>query len=102
MFKNKTKKDHWRTLEVNYSHLYQDFVDGLGPHPLSNLPFWRRINRLRGQKAQKNITTLKIDGLIVTDEKNKTKIFADRLERVFNDDGNPYMTKNTTILLTKL
>ena len=42
---------------------WQDFIDKLGPHPLSSTPFWKRINRFRQKKRAQNIGTLLVDGL---------------------------------------
>jgi exonuclease III len=67
---------------------WSDFLEKLGPHPLSTAPFWKRINRLRGTKKRKNIESLINEGIEIKDSKMITKIFADRLEGVFHNETN--------------
>ena len=37
---------------------WNEFLKSQGPHPLSSVPFWKRINRLRSNKRHKKIETL--------------------------------------------
>ena len=69
---------------------WNEFLERMGPHPLSTVPFWKRINRLRGKNQSPNIGSLKIDGLTITCNSEKAKVFADRLENVFKNDNNAW------------
>jgi hypothetical protein len=68
---------------------WRDFIARMGPHPLSTIPFWRRINRLRNKNQQQNVSTLIVEGLEIKTNESKAKVLADRLEEVFSDDKNP-------------
>ena len=57
-----------------------------GKNPLSSAPFWKRINRLRESKRRKAIGSLNHNGLTVTDDKEKSEIFADSLEKKLSRD----------------
>ena len=64
------------------------FLKQDGPHPLSSVPLWRRINRLRNKKPTKNIPNLEENGIKYTTDHDKAQILANRLEDVFNEDKN--------------
>ena len=66
----------------------------MGPHPLSTIPFWRRINRLRNKTQQQNVGDLMVDGLKVSTNSGKTKVLADQLEGVFSSNIDPKYDKN--------
>jgi hypothetical protein len=68
---------------------WKEFIKKMGPHPLSTIPFWRRINRLRNKTQQQNVGDLMIDGLKITTNSGKAKVLADRLEGVFSSDIDP-------------
>jgi hypothetical protein len=65
------------------------FIKNLGPHPLSTITFWRRINRLRNKTQQQNVADLEIDGIKITTNIGKAKVLADRLEGVFSSEVDP-------------
>ena len=71
------------------------FVNGLGPHPLSTIPFWRRINRLRSGSQAKNVSDLIVNGIKITSDKQKANVLADRLENVFSNDNNENFDKHS-------
>ena len=66
----------------------------MGPHPLSTISFWRRINRLRNKTQQQNVGDLMVDGLKVSTNSGKTKVLADQLEGVFSSNIDPKYDKN--------
>ena len=67
---------------------WNEFLKRMGPSPLSSVPFWRRLNRLRGNKRSTNIATLEENGIKYTKDSEKAEILADRLEKIFGDDDN--------------
>jgi len=69
---------------------WQAFLDALGPSPLSSTPFWRKINGMRGKKAQSGIGTIVVDGVKLTSDKDKAEAFAKRLESIFTDDNHSH------------
>ena len=52
---------------------WEEFLKTQGPHPLSSIPFWKRINRLRASKRRKNIESVKIDGTLSNNDDLETK-----------------------------
>ena len=60
----------------------------MGPNPLSSVPFWKRINRLRGNKRSTNVANLKENGIKYTTDTEKAEILADRLEKIFGNENN--------------
>jgi hypothetical protein len=75
------------------------FLKEQGPHPLSSVPFWRRVNRLRENKRKKNIGALLINNKVVTDDKEKAEAFAAELEKKFTLDSNENFNDQTKILI---
>ena len=67
---------------------WNEFLKSQGPHPLSSVPFWKRINRLRSNKRHKKIETLIVDGVNYETEKEKADLFAQALEDKFGADTN--------------
>ena len=65
----------------------------MGPRPLSSVPFWKRINRLRKNSKNKNVGTLEVNGTKLTSDADKANAMADKLEQTFK-------TKITTTLTT--
>ena len=37
---------------------WNEFLNKMGPHPLSTVPFWKRINRIRKSQQSQNVGTL--------------------------------------------
>jgi hypothetical protein len=68
---------------------WQEFLKKQGPHPLSSVPFWKRINRLREAKRAKRIATILVDGKEYKESMEKATLFADSLEKKFKLDANP-------------
>lgn len=71
------------------SHQWQRFLEKLGPHILSTIPFWRRINRFRGKKTSKTIGTLKVNDTLIKTDEEKATVFSNKLFNTFNEDINP-------------
>ena len=66
---------------------WSNFVDSMGPSPLSTIPFWRRINRLRNNSHSKNIASLLISDQLISEDVDKANAFADRLEKIFSNEN---------------
>lgn len=82
----KLANEQIETFRINQ---WENFLKNQGPHPLSSIPFWRRINRLRANKRHSKIDTLIIDGITYETPENKANIFATSLENKFKMDLNP-------------
>ena len=67
---------------------WNEFLDKMGPNPLSSIPFWKRINRLRNKNSSKDIAYLEENGIKYITDHDKAQVLANRLENVFNDDKN--------------
>jgi exonuclease III len=81
------RNDLIEEIEKHRSLQWQTFLNSLGPNPLSSTPFWKKINSMRGKKAQTNIGTIIIDGVNLNTDKEKADAFAKRLESIFQDDN---------------
>ena len=68
---------------------WQEFVEKQGKNPLSSIPFWKRINRLRESKRHKHIESLVIDGERIFESQKIAESFARNLESKFKKDDNP-------------
>ena len=68
---------------------WQRFLEKLGPHILSTIPFWRRINRFRCKKVSKTIGTLLFEGRQINTDEEKETVFGDKLYNTFSEDTNP-------------
>jgi hypothetical protein len=79
---------------------WEEFLAKIGPHPLSTTPFWRRINRIRGKGKGRNIGTLKVNGLEVTENGLKAQAFATRLKEVFSNDDSSQFNRATFTRVT--
>jgi exonuclease III len=73
---------------------WNKFLERQGKSPLSSVPFWKRINRLRECKRRKKIESLLLDGIEINSDKDKAKIFAETLEKKFSDTGDPNFDEN--------
>ena len=69
------------------SSQWQSFLDRMGPHMLSTIPFWKRINRYKNKKRSKVIGTLMFEDVEVTTDSGKAELFSDRLYKTFNEDS---------------
>ena len=67
---------------------WKEFVERQGASPLSSVPFWKRINRLRANKRRKKLNSIQIDGQIITDGVKIADLFASDLEAKFKLDKN--------------
>jgi hypothetical protein len=81
-------------ISVFHQSKWHDFIKKMGPHPLSTIPFWRRINRLHSQPQQKNVADLNVEGVTITTNEGKAKVLADRLENIFTNDENDKFSKD--------
>ena len=68
---------------------WEEFLKRQGPHPLSSIPFWKRINRLRENKRQKNMGNFIEIGQMITESEGKANMFAKDLEKKFKSENNP-------------
>ena len=56
-YKDKEMEANKAIQEFKHSQ-WQKFLEQQGPSPLSSIPFWKRINRLRESKRKRKIETL--------------------------------------------
>jgi len=68
---------------------WNEFLIRQGKSPLSTIPFWKRINRLRESKRRNSSGALLVDGKLVETSEKKANVFADSLEKKFSNDENP-------------
>ena len=97
--KSRTEKDKLKLyglinkIKVEVNEIRQKswttFIKSLGPSPLSTIPFWRRIKRLKNKKTAKTIGTLEKDGILFETNKDKAQLFSERLEKAFSDEHDP-------------
>jgi len=69
--------------------LCQDFIDKIGPSPVSSRPYWQRINRLRrGKNKSSIIPDLKFKDKKYDTDFDKANLFKDILKDKFklNED----------------
>ena len=67
---------------------WQNFLDTQGKSPLSSVPFWRRINRLRACKRNRGIAELKVNDIKISESKAKADVFAESLSKKFSLEEN--------------
>ena len=68
---------------------WENFLKAQGKSPLSTIPFWKRINRLRAGKRRAKIADLTHENRTITDPREKAEIFAQELSKKFTLDENP-------------
>jgi len=71
-----------------------EFIKRQGKSPLSSIPFWKRINRLREAKRRAKKSSLTVDGKIISDSKEQANIFAVNLEKKFSHEDNRHFCEN--------
>jgi hypothetical protein len=69
---------------------WKEFIKRQGKSPLSSIPFWRRINRLRESKRKRGRSSLLIDGQHIQGSKEQADIFANNLEKKFSDENSEH------------
>jgi hypothetical protein len=69
---------------------WQEFLNRQGKSPLSTIPFWKRINRLRESKRASKAGALLVNGKVIDSSKEKANVFADNLEKKFSHDENSH------------
>jgi hypothetical protein len=69
---------------------WQEFLNRQGKSPLSTIPFWKRINRLRESKRASKAGALLVNGKVIDSSKEKANVFADNLEKKFRHDENSH------------
>jgi hypothetical protein len=67
---------------------WHEFLERQGPNPLSSVPFWKRINRLRASKRTKNVNFIRVNDELTNDGKIVANAFGDELEKKFSLDEN--------------
>ena len=75
-------------IKENKLKQWNEFLKRQGKHPLSSIPFWGQINRLRESKRHKNIDNITVDGRNYTKMQEKGDLFANSLEEKFKLDDN--------------
>jgi hypothetical protein len=76
---------------------WNDFLNRQGKSPLSTIPFWKRINRLRESKRKNSSGALLVDGKVVDSSEEKANVFADSLEKKFSNDENSHFKEGKKI-----
>ena len=61
------------------------FLERLGPRPLSTIPMWRKITRLKNQRRGGEMPTLIKDENEYTTNEEKAKLFEEKMIKVFNE-----------------
>jgi hypothetical protein len=69
---------------------WHEFLNRQGKSPLSTIPFWKRINRLRESKRASKAGALRVDGKLIESSKEKANVFADNLEKKFRHEENEH------------
>jgi hypothetical protein len=64
------------TISIHENNKMKSFREKQGNNPLSSKPYWQRIGRLRGNKLQDSIPTLKMDNKEFESDKEKADLFA--------------------------
>ena len=70
----------------------------MSPHPLSSIPVWKRINRLRKNSTPKNIGILEVNGTQLSNDVDKANTMAEWLKQIFKNENiaefynDPYST----------
>jgi hypothetical protein len=70
------------------SQQWQEFIKKLGPHPLSSIPFWKRIDRYRNKKRSNSIGTIVVEDKELKLNNDKANAFAENLSKTFSEDLN--------------
>ena len=76
-------------IKIHRREQWKAFLDRQGRNPLSTIPFWRRINRLRQNKRSSNVASLKMGEITILSDAEKANLFANRLENTFKNTGDP-------------
>jgi hypothetical protein len=95
------RNDLIEEIEQHRCNQWQNFLDTLGPSPLSSAPFWRKINTMRGKHKKTNIGTIIVDGVKLTTDKEKADAFAQKLEKTFSNDDLNNFDQATKIEINK-
>ena len=64
------------------------FLKQLGPRPLSTVPMWRKITRMRNQRRSQEIPTLITGETSHTTNESKAKVFENKMRYTFNENEN--------------
>ena len=74
---------------------WKNFLERIGKSPLNTVHFWKRIGRLSNKKRPGTLLNIVKDGIEYNTDKEKAKVFAERLEAVFSkDDDNKFDKKH--------
>jgi hypothetical protein len=80
--KNKIK----RMIKEVRNKQWSEFIQSVGPNPISTKPFWKRINRFRNAPISNSIPTIKEGGIEYKTDKEKAEVFAKHLASTFSED----------------
>ena len=86
------EKDISEAISKHENSKWENFIAKQGDQPLSSRPYWRRINRIKGNTMTATIPTLKtkvnnVETAHKTDHE-KANVFGKRLFEIFNVDNN--------------
>ena len=68
------------------------FISGLGPHPLSVKPLWKKIKRMKNQPSEQDIPTLIRNGVPFETDEEKARVFAERMAETFRESSDSAKT----------
>lgn len=70
------------------SEQWNSFLNSIGKNPVSSIPFWKRINKLRNKPESKAIPTLISNNKIYDSATEKANLFAENLASTLNEQHN--------------
>ena len=76
------------------SRKWNNFINKIGPCPLSTKAYWKRINRVRNKKQQNKFPNLMINNTLIDTDEEKAKAFGSKLFRTFNNQIEDTQTFN--------
>jgi len=71
------------------------FIKNLGPRPLSTVPMWRKITRLRNQRRSQEIPTLIVNNIEHETNQAKAEIFEEKMRNTWNDTSDNQFDNET-------
>jgi hypothetical protein len=80
------KKCIEKEIEIIRNEKMNRFIDGLGKSPISTIPFWRRIGRMRNKNKKQEIPDLKHENVVAKTDEEKATMFGKRLKQIYTND----------------
>ena len=83
----------------NYeSNKWNNFLNNLGPYPVKNSSFWKKINETKTAKQGSSIPNLALNDIEFTTDEEKSNLFSSILKNTFseNDEESDFDNKHKT------